>query len=380
MSQPRLRKAIDADLEDLLKLELRCFPGDRLSRRSFKRFLKAGPHELAVIEDAGQIIGYSLLLYRTGTSLARLYSIATNPEYRGRGLASRLLHDAHQRARQAGCVFLRLEVREDNDAAIALYRREGYLCFDTVENYYEDGCNALRFEKRLHTAATLSSEQAPRYYAQTTDFTCGPAALMMAMHSINAAAAIDRREEMRLWREATTIYMTSGHGGCSPHGLALAALRRGFGAKLFISSAETPFIDSVRSQEKRGVIELVHQDFAAQLGEYGSPVEVNPLGPKQFKDILEHETHLIALISTWALNRNRAPHWVYISRSDANFVYVNDPDTDDDLGHTAADCRHVPVTIDAFISMASFGKRRLRCLLAIHPGPGTGGRASANED
>lgn len=384
MPHCQLRNATSLDLDALLHLEATCFPGDRLSRRSFKRFIKAGPHQLAIMEDEGQLVGYSLLLFRTGTSLARLYSIATDPSYRGRGLAKQLLHDAHQRALDAGCVFLRLEVRNDNAAAIALYEREGYVCFDTVAGYYEDGCSALRFEKRLHLGATHDSQEAPRYYAQTTDFTCGPAALMMAMHSIDPDAAIDRREELRIWREATTIFMTSGHGGCSPHGLTLAALRRGFNAKLYISSAETPFIDSVRSPEKRSVIDLAHQDFVSQLAEYGMPVEVNPLGQKQFRDILEHESHLIALISTWALNRNRAPHWVYISRSDANFVYVNDPETDDALWQTAADCRHVPVGIDAFIAMASFGRRRLRCLLAIHPGhtrspTSPGGMPSSNE-
>ena len=37
-----------------------------------------------------------------------------------------------------------------------------------------------------------------------------------------------RIQEMQLWREATTIFMAAGHGGCSGQGLALAATRRGF--------------------------------------------------------------------------------------------------------------------------------------------------------
>jgi len=43
------------------------------------------------------------------------------------------------------------------------------------------------------------------------------------MHGINRAYQPSREEEINLWREATTIFMTSGHGGCHPIGLALAA-------------------------------------------------------------------------------------------------------------------------------------------------------------
>lgn len=378
MPQFEIRDAQAGDLEALLRLEGRCFSGDRLSRRSFKRLISPGPHQVAALVIDDQIAGYTVLLFRHGTSLARLYSIALSPDFQGRGLSRPLLGDAEQRARDAGCVFLRLEVREDNVTAIALYRKQGYLCFDTVADYYDDGCAAQRFEKRLDQSTGSSAADGTTYYAQTTDFSCGPAALMMAMHALDPASPMDRREELQLWREATTIYMTSGHGGCSPHGLALAALRRGFEVTLYINSGETPFLESVRNAEKREVIELVHQDFLEQLQRAGVQVEINPLGARQYREILEREQHLLALISTWALNRNRAPHWVYINRSDERFVYVNDPDTDDAPWQSEADSRHVPVTVDAFISMASFGRRRLRCLLAIHPKPG--GNTADNAD
>jgi hypothetical protein len=39
-------------------------------------------------------------------------------------------------------------------------------------------------------------------------FTCGPAALMMAMHGLNRDYQPSREEEINLWREATTIFMT----------------------------------------------------------------------------------------------------------------------------------------------------------------------------
>jgi ribosomal protein S18 acetylase RimI-like enzyme len=362
-----IRAAVQGDLDSLEAIEQRCFSGDKLSRRSFKSLIKAGAHSTSILLSGGIPCGYSIVLFRTGTSLARLYSIALDPAYRGQGFAQQLLTHAEMQARERDCLFMRLEVRIDNPAAIALYEKLGYATFDSIDDYYEDGCTALRFEKRLQAETGSAITEAPTYYRQTTEFTCGPAALMMAMRNIDPSYPISRREELQLWREATTIFMTTGHGGSSPHGLALAALKRGFGARLYINRSGTPFIDSVRSEEKRQVIELVHQDFSEQLLNYPDSVEINPLGPSQFREILERHSHVIALISTWALNRNRAPHWVYVSKSDEHFVYISDPDTNDSRWQSETDFMHVPISINAFTNMASFGRDRLRCLLAIHP-------------
>ena len=49
---------------------------------------------------------------------------------------------------------------------------------------------------------------------------------MMAMTALDPSRTMDANDEIRIWREATTVFMTSGHGGCGPYGLALAAHRR----------------------------------------------------------------------------------------------------------------------------------------------------------
>ena len=377
---PAIRDGEQRDLSALLALETQCFDGDRLSRRSFRGFIHHGAHRLLVWDDNGQLHGYALLLFRQGTLLARLYSLAVHPDCRGRGIARQLLDAAEEQARERNCVFLRLEVREDNQPAIALYRQRGYQRFDRVSDYYDDGAAALRMEKRLRGRAAQGVQQAPAYYRQTTEFTCGPASLMMAMHHLDPTQALDQRRELQLWREATTIFMGRGHGGCSPHGLALAALRRGFHAKLYINDLTPPFIDSVRGDDRRQLLERVHLDFVEQLAAYPATVQPATLDRKQLAELLKQHQHIVALISTWALDRRRQPHWVYISRSSNNTVFINDPDSNTDSGQalddsssdwqSEADYRHVPISLDQFSTMASYGKRRLRCLLAIHRDPG----------
>src|SRR5215204_1170513 len=88
----RIRAAEPGDLDSLVELEHRVFATDRLSRRSLRRFLKAPSAELSVAEEAdGRLAGTAILLFRPGSKVARLYSIAVAPRMEGRGVASMLL-------------------------------------------------------------------------------------------------------------------------------------------------------------------------------------------------------------------------------------------------------------------------------------------------
>jgi ribosomal protein S18 acetylase RimI-like enzyme len=231
---PALRPARAEDLDRLLVLENRCFELDRLSRRSFRHFLSSDTASCLVTERDGELLGYVLVLFHGRTALARLYSMAVAPEHRAQGLGRVLLEAAEAVALDGGAAIMRLEVHPANFAAIALYRRAGYLEFGIYRGFYEDDSDALRMQHVLVPRLQPDLSGVP-HYRQTLEFTCGPAALMMAMKALNRRLRLDRRLELSLWRESTTIFMTSGHGGCSPHGLALAAWRRGFAVELFVN-------------------------------------------------------------------------------------------------------------------------------------------------
>lgn len=92
---------------------------------------------------AGDVHGYLLVLLHARQHSARLYSLVVDPDRRGQGLADRLLAAAETELSRRGVAALRLEVREDNQAAIALYRRRGYRDLGRRPGYYEDGAAAL---------------------------------------------------------------------------------------------------------------------------------------------------------------------------------------------------------------------------------------------
>jgi ribosomal protein S18 acetylase RimI-like enzyme len=136
------------DLEAILRLEAMSFAHDRLSRRSIARLL-ASRNGLLVARAGTALEGYGLVLFRKGSRLARLYSLAVDPGRVGHGIGRRLLAACEACAAARDCDKLRLEVRRDNDRAIRFYAAAGYAPFGHHEAYYEDGQAALRLQKFL---------------------------------------------------------------------------------------------------------------------------------------------------------------------------------------------------------------------------------------
>ncbi len=144
-----VRPATAADLPAIEAIENAVFDGDRLSRRSLRYFLASDTAMMLVLAVQDHVLGYSLIAFRRGSKRARLYSIALSPDEHGRGLGRFLLRSSENAAKAHGAAFMRLEVRTDNASAIALYEKNCYRFFGRIEDYYEDGAAALRFEKAL---------------------------------------------------------------------------------------------------------------------------------------------------------------------------------------------------------------------------------------
>ena len=144
-----VRLATLSDLDSVHALEHASFQHDRLSRRAIRSFIAAPHGRLLVAKFGGTLAGYGVLVLRANSRVARLYSIAVDPRFGRRGVGRALMHGVEALAAKRGCVVLRLEVRQDNAAAIALYENHGYQAFGEYHDYYEDGASALRMEKRL---------------------------------------------------------------------------------------------------------------------------------------------------------------------------------------------------------------------------------------
>jgi ribosomal protein S18 acetylase RimI-like enzyme len=361
---PRIRTAAPGDLAALVDIEEACFVSDRLSRRSFRHLLTEGNAVTLIDEAQGIVRGYLTVLFRADVSLARIYSIATAPDCMGQGVASALLAAAEQLALARSCVAMRLEIRKDNAPSQQLFLRHGYAMFGEHAAYYEDGMDALRFEKSL--TARLRPELArTAYYRQTLGFTCGASCLMMAMKAFDKTLVLDRTLELQLWREATTIYMTAGHGGCGPHGLALAAHRRGLRTEIYVNGDGVLFRESVRSEDKRAVITLVHDDFVRQVAACGIRVHHRVAGTAELTRCYADGGIPLVLISTWRLTRERAPHWVVVTGCDDRYFFINDPDNAS--GRPCDERINMAILKKDFERMARYGRNATKAVVVIYP-------------
>jgi len=362
-----IRPASLSDLSALLTLEKRCFDTDQLSRRSFRYLLTEGNAETIVDERYGRIRGYAMVLFNSGTSLARLYSLAVDPDYRGRGLGADLLAAAEEVARQCDCISMRLEIRRDNSRGIALYRKAGYKKFGVHPDYYEDHMDAFRFEKELAPHLKPDLVKVP-FYGQTLDFTCGPAALLMAMSALNPDVDLNRKSELRIWRESTTIFMMSGHGGCDPYGLALAAYRRGFSVEVYVSETGALFVDSVRSQEKKEVMRIVQEDFIAQIRELPIKLHYGTLTVEGLQEHFMDGGVLLVLISSYRIYHEKFPHWIVVTGFDDRYIYVHDPYVDEAAERSPTDCINMPILKKDFALMARYGKAGQKAVIILRRG------------
>lgn len=121
-----------ADISALVDLEQILFPGDSpWSRQMFAAELEAGNFYVVHRDPGGVIDGYAGLAL-IGDE-AEVHTIGVRPDRQGLGIGRKLLR---QLMSVAGDRRVLLEVRTDNQAAIALYSSEGFTRLGVRRKYY----------------------------------------------------------------------------------------------------------------------------------------------------------------------------------------------------------------------------------------------------
>lgn len=92
----------------------------------------------AIADDDG------FILIRVAADEAEILTLAVRPQARRRGLGRRLVARAFEAARVQGAAAIFLEVADDNDAAIGLYRSLGFAETGRRRNYYRRGPSRMQ--------------------------------------------------------------------------------------------------------------------------------------------------------------------------------------------------------------------------------------------
>jgi ribosomal protein S18 acetylase RimI-like enzyme len=105
-------------------------PSDAELRTSVERILGDGRSDFLIASDGERPIGVCQIRYRwsvwTSSEDCWLEDLYVEPAARGAGAGRALVGRALDLARARGCVRIELDVDEDNDAAMSLYRACGF--------------------------------------------------------------------------------------------------------------------------------------------------------------------------------------------------------------------------------------------------------------
>ncbi len=143
-----IREAERADLLGIYRIEQRCFPSP-WPYQAFLSHLDATAFLLATVD--GALAGYVVADVFAGFTARKghIKDLAVGPDYRRRGVASRLLASSLARLRAGGAARVNLEVRRDNDPARNLYEDFGFSEERVEAGYYEDGTDAVVMSRPL---------------------------------------------------------------------------------------------------------------------------------------------------------------------------------------------------------------------------------------
>lgn len=124
--------------EDVLKVsdtEQACF-SDPWSLETIKEGIESPFDTWLVLEEEGAVKGYCV--FRIIAGEGELFRIAILPEYRGGGLAKKLMERLAEYSKEKAVTSIFLEVRESNKIAINLYKSYGFQEEGIRKNYYQN--------------------------------------------------------------------------------------------------------------------------------------------------------------------------------------------------------------------------------------------------
>jgi len=130
-----IREMIVDDIPTVAELERRCFPNPWNEQMIYKELTENRRAQFFVVDRQGSVVGHTGLW--KNTSSIHVTTIAVQPEFRRRGVATALVTHVIDHSRRSDRTIT-LEVRPSNEAAIALYRDLGFEIVGRRKNYYSN--------------------------------------------------------------------------------------------------------------------------------------------------------------------------------------------------------------------------------------------------
>lgn len=134
-------------LERIARIERASFGKEAWPRTYFLELHRDCRDFFFVAKISRRIAGYAVAC--TESPNAEIVSLAVDPDYRRRGVASALMRHVLRELRTARLPRVDLMVRIGNTGAVRLYRSLGFRRVRAVPGYYEDGGDGILMTRAL---------------------------------------------------------------------------------------------------------------------------------------------------------------------------------------------------------------------------------------
>jgi [ribosomal protein S18]-alanine N-acetyltransferase len=132
-----IRKASEKDLDAIMEIEEKCFPGPIAYSKSQLRYLLLHANSTTFVETFNEVIrGFVMVTYQRWSSIGHIETIDVDPAHAKLGIGLKLLTYAEDDMRKKGKEVSLLEVSGGNKVALRLYRKAGYLVKERIKRYY----------------------------------------------------------------------------------------------------------------------------------------------------------------------------------------------------------------------------------------------------
>lgn len=166
------------------------------------------------------------------------------------------------------------------------------------------------------------------YYSQTSEFTCGPACVLMVMKHFDPSIHLTRELEFEVWRQCNMI----GIPGADPYGLSVPLLDAGYDVRLITKRKRVadrkPWMSRLHRLFSRSEIELSFFGMEEnQRRALARRLLVKYKRPK-VTDLVEELRHSfvpVALVHMGVVHSLNIPHWVVVTGADEERIVFNDP-------------------------------------------------------
>ncbi|SPE40327.1 SSU ribosomal protein S18P alanine acetyltransferase [Candidatus Sulfopaludibacter sp. SbA3] len=138
----------ERELDRILEIEAASFGKEAYDRKLFAEYLhKCGDLFLGAWRGK-KLCGY-MLTRKSGETRAELVSVAVDPAFRGKGVASALMKSTLRRLRWRGISRFGLMVKLTNGQARRFYEKYGFTKVRIVRQYYEDGQDGILMVRKV---------------------------------------------------------------------------------------------------------------------------------------------------------------------------------------------------------------------------------------